>query len=329
MISVIVPIYNVEAYLEKSIRSILDNTYKDLEIICINDGSPDRCLSFLQEMAIEDSRIRIVDQKNQGVQSARNNGLSFATGDYIAFIDPDDRIHPQYFQSLLDCIEQHHADIVTCGTQVFTDDNEIILEDFDIIPYHRLSDKQFFNNYYSRHMCWGRLYRKGIVGETRFIPEINIGEDTLFNLQIISGINDPCIYETKTPLYYYRQRNGSIVRMMKYKDFIALPDWVSNNLFCDDNNKWSWMILLQAIKYALSYRYEVILRKEHENLIHVNMILNNLTRRLLKDKHIDIKVKAIHLAMMVSPQLYRYFRIKDDPSMLTWEKTVKAGTDRQ
>ncbi len=161
MISVIVPVYNVEAYLEKTIRSILNNTFRDLELICINDGSPDSCLSILLKLAKEDPRIRIIDQKNQGVQLARNNELSAAKGDYIAFVDPDDWVHPQYFQLLHDGAERFNADIVICDCQVVYKNDEIPMTECSSIQYHRMSDKQFFKSYYARHMCWGKALLKG------------------------------------------------------------------------------------------------------------------------------------------------------------------------
>ncbi len=329
MISVIVPIYNVEAYLEKCLKSILDNTYRDLEVICIDDGSPDNCLSILQKFANEDARIRIVDQKNQGVQAARNKGLSLATGDYIAFVDPDDWIHPQYFQSLFDCIEQYDADIAICGCQTVREGEDIATEEYDSINFRKLSDTAFFQSYYARHMCWARLYRRSAIEGIRFVPEVKLGDDTLFNLQVISKLKDPKVYETETRMYYYLQRSGSIVRTSKYHDYIVFPEWVFKNVSYDNGFIWSWMILMQSIKFALSYRYEAALRKDQENFAHVNGILRDFSRNLWKDRHIDSKEKAIHFAMIACPWLYRYFRIKDDPSLLEWEKKIRTEADRK
>ena len=106
-ISIIIPVYNVEAYLPSCLDSIINNTFRDLEIICVDDGSPDNCGSILDKYAAEDSRIVVIHQENQGVAVARNNGIREAKGEFVAFIDSDDWIHPQYFQTLLNCIKKN------------------------------------------------------------------------------------------------------------------------------------------------------------------------------------------------------------------------------
>ena len=100
-ISVIIPIYNTAAYLPRCLDSILQNTYRSLEIICVNDGSTDDSAVILERYAAADSRIIAVNQENAGVSAARNTGLDMATGDFIAFVDSDDWVHPQYFEILI------------------------------------------------------------------------------------------------------------------------------------------------------------------------------------------------------------------------------------
>ena len=95
MISVIIPVFNVEEYLDKCLESILTNTYRDLEVICVNDGSTDRCPEILRKWKERDLRVIIVNQENRGVVRVRNSGLDAATGEYIAFVDSDDWIHPR------------------------------------------------------------------------------------------------------------------------------------------------------------------------------------------------------------------------------------------
>ena len=100
-ISVIVPVYNTQPFLERCLQSIINNTYKNIEIICINDGSTDRSLNILNVYAAQDNRIILVNQHNRGISAARNAGLNIATGEYISFIDSDDWIHPDYFKLLM------------------------------------------------------------------------------------------------------------------------------------------------------------------------------------------------------------------------------------
>ena len=103
MISVIIPVFNVEKYLDKCMESVLKNTYRDLEVICVNDGSTDRCPEILRKWQEQDPRVIVVNQENRGVAGGRNSGLDAATGEYIAFVDSDDWIHPGYFESMLNC----------------------------------------------------------------------------------------------------------------------------------------------------------------------------------------------------------------------------------
>lgn len=325
MISVIIPVYNVEPYLEKCIRSVLNNTYRDLEILCINDGSTDSSLSVLRQLAAEDRRIIIINQENKGVQAARNTGLEKASGEYIAFIDSDDEIHPMYFQSLLKCMEEHNADITVCECMRIGENDEPEIRQYDEIEFHQMSDAQFFKNYYARHMCWERLYRRSRIGDIRFSPEVMAAEDTLFNLRTVSGIEDPVVYITSAPMYYYRQRKDSLVTKTMSRGFIDLPVWVAEHDVENDKNKWSWMLLMQAVKFSLSCRYEAWIEKNTEKIHYANQILAVLTGRMMKSRLISVKEKVIHMIMKQSPQFYRYCRIKNDPTMKTWKKTVRDG----
>lgn len=114
-ISVIVPIFKTEAYLRRCLDSILNNTYRNLEIICINDGSPDDSWKILEEYRALDSRFVVLNQENRGISAARNAGMDIATGEFIAFIDSDDWIHPNYFQYLVQLQKANNADIAICG----------------------------------------------------------------------------------------------------------------------------------------------------------------------------------------------------------------------
>ena len=114
LLSVIIPVYNVQEYLGRCLESVIQNTYKNLEIICINDGSTDHSFEILQEYAKKDRRFIVINQKNMGVSAARNTGLEIASGENIAFIDSDDWIHPQYFEILLKMQEICKSDISVC-----------------------------------------------------------------------------------------------------------------------------------------------------------------------------------------------------------------------
>ena len=148
-ISVILPIYNVAPYLAKCLTSIVNNTYKNLEIICVNDGSSDNSLEICRKFAEggQDTDFIIIDQKNAGVSAARNAGLKAATGDYIVFIDPDDYIHPRCLQILYDGLQANNADIALCPFEKVYDGHEIpkISDDFDVLSTFYAIEFQGYN----------------------------------------------------------------------------------------------------------------------------------------------------------------------------------------
>ena len=121
LISVIIPIYNMEKYLGRCLDSILINTYRNLEVICVDDGSKDSSLAILREYAARDSRIIVIAKENGGVSSARNAGLDRMTGECVSFIDPDDLVHPQYFELLLSALEAASAELSICDSRAVED----------------------------------------------------------------------------------------------------------------------------------------------------------------------------------------------------------------
>ena len=126
LISVIVPVYKAEAYLEKSVKSIINQTYKNLEIILVDDGSPDRCGEMCDEFAKKDSRIRVIHKANGGQSSARNAALDIMAGDYVGFVDSDDWIEPNMYEHLYNLILKNNAQISVCGLQCDYDDGKIV-----------------------------------------------------------------------------------------------------------------------------------------------------------------------------------------------------------
>lgn len=136
-ISIIIPVYNTEKYVERCLDSIIANDYENLEIICVNDGSTDNSLKKLREYENKDSRVKVIEIPNGGVSNARNIGIEESTGEYIAFIDSDDCIHNQYFSILLSAIINDNTKMSICDWLMFNDENEIIHKD-----YFQLSKKR-------------------------------------------------------------------------------------------------------------------------------------------------------------------------------------------
>lgn len=207
-ISVIVPIYNVENYLVRCIDSIIYQNYRNLEIILINDGSTDSCGKICDSYAKNDNRIIVIHKENAGQSSARNAGLDICTGDYIAFVDSDDYIHPRTYElcmyimqkELVDFIEFEYNKIT--HTQGF---NDISLNDYEIHSmYDVLKGRILWNKHYS--VVWNKLYNRDFIIKYRF--ELSkIMEDSILFTESVFSINRVVYLPLK--LYYYIQRQGS------------------------------------------------------------------------------------------------------------------------
>jgi glycosyltransferase involved in cell wall biosynthesis len=210
-ISIIVPVYNVEDYLRECIDSIRNQTYHNLEIILIDDESPDQCGIICDKYAQIDSRIKVIHQNNTGVSGARNAGLDIATGKYVAFVDSDDMVHPQYIEFMHRAIRDSGSDIAYCG----------IASENITPPPGLTADKNFaeqevkaFANPLSLYFdewilpnVFNKLISKTLIDETRF-RAYKRAEDLLFCIEILKKAK--CAAGLKRcNLYYYRQRVGS------------------------------------------------------------------------------------------------------------------------
>ena len=328
LISVIIPVYNVETYLLECIHSVQNNTYTNLEIICINDGSTDQCGIILDSLASEDKRIKVLYQENQGVSAARNAGLDYATGEYIAFIDSDDCIYPSYFETLLNCMTEKNADIVVCGCRRFNENEAINMKAHCDIRYKRLSDREFFNHYYARHMIWARLYKKEQLDSTRFANNVSLSEDTLFNLLVVGFIKTPIVYEIDAELYFYRIRASSLVHTIKVERMIDASNWYYSHremVLQNYTGDWNWLLLMQLIKATLSYRHTVrYVHRADEQIQHADYLLTILFHDLENAKELSLKENIVLRCMIGSSYLYRLYRIIQDPTMLTWEKQERS-----
>lgn len=176
-ISVIVPVYKVEEYLDRCVQSILDQSFDNLEVILIDDGSPDRCPAMCDEWAKRDSRITVLHQKNGGASSARNAGLRVAQGKYIGFVDSDDWIEPGMYGSMYELITTNDADMVICEMQRKEKKNKSMAEKVELWDQKKCLDHFFrVNGEEDTHCIWNRLIKKEMLKDFSFI-EGKMNED--------------------------------------------------------------------------------------------------------------------------------------------------------
>lgn len=221
LISVIVPIYNVEKYLEKCVNSILKQTYVNLEIILVNDGSPDRCPEICEKLKKSDARIKVIHQKNGGLSRARNTGIDSAIGKYLVFVDSDDTIEPELVEKLYRCVKKYGVKMAVCGRKyVFEDGKTVnkvpcgIEEIFDFKDAIREMNKFFLFDM----SATSKIFTKELFSNIRF-PEGKLSEDYFIMYKLID-LSQKVAY-ISDPLYNYLQRTNSISRNTKINhDFI-------------------------------------------------------------------------------------------------------------
>lgn len=215
-VSIIIPIYNVEEYLEQCIDSVLAQTHKDIEVILVDDGSPDNCGTICDNYSMKDSRIKVIHKKNGGLSSARNAGLDIATGRYIMFIDSDDFIEQDMVEALLTLKAASNADIACCGAYRYSKGEQPYIIKRTVsnnkIETYGQSDalKKLILRTIDCSSC-NKLYPKELIGSTRFIDGRN-NEDYPFLFELYQRCNT--IAYCNKAYYYYRVREGSITNIV-------------------------------------------------------------------------------------------------------------------
>ncbi|SMC40372.1 Glycosyltransferase involved in cell wall bisynthesis [Oscillospiraceae bacterium] len=221
LISIVVPVYNVEKYLRECVDSILAQTYHNFELLLVDDGATDSSGEICNEYAESDPRIQVFHKENGGLSDARNYGIDRIKGDYITFIDSDDFVGKEYLDILIRMAEEHKADISAIGTIVFEDDGEIpdctvsddiIVETADEAIIDMLLRKNFGLS------AWGKLYASDLFDQIRF-PAGKIYED-LFTTPYVAKESKKIVFSNSRQ-YYYRQRSNSIVHSkLSQKDYV-------------------------------------------------------------------------------------------------------------
>lgn len=212
LISVIVPVYKVEKYLDKCVQSIVDQTYKNLEIILVDDGSPDNCGAMCDIWAAKDNRIKVIHKANGGLSEARNAGMAVATGDWIAFVDSDDWIDAQMYQCLYEAMKTTDSDIAACGARRIWTNGKPAQELRSMNGYCVLEKEDAMEALITSNgvvqTVWNKLYRRN-VAESVLFPAGLIHEDEFWTWQVFAQAKR--IVTLKESYYNYLQRDNSIM----------------------------------------------------------------------------------------------------------------------
>lgn len=207
-ISVIIPVYNAEKYLDKCLDSIENQTFREIEIICVNDGSKDSSLKILNEHAKRDKRIKIVNQVNRGVSAARNNGIRSAKGEYVTFVDADDYIESCTYKSCMKIIEQENPEVFVYKFRI--KEKEEVPRDIDISKCNFYDHSSFMGAYLNSHPAvWDKIFKREFLlkDEIFFKEDISYAEDYVFTLMVFSKAKK--IMDCQNRFYYYRTDNSA------------------------------------------------------------------------------------------------------------------------
>ena len=254
LVSVIIPAYNIEDYIGRCLDSIISQTYKNLEIIVVDDGSRDHTGEILDNYAKKDRRIKVIHKENGGVSSARNKGIEAAEGDYIGFIDGDDLIESEMYKTLVDLLEEENADIAHCGYQMVFPDR--------IDYYHNTGKKKIqtteegLKDLLSGEMIEpglvNKIYKKELIKNCRLDETVKINEDLLMNYQLFKLSQKSVYYDITLYSYMIRSRSatGANSLITKREDALRVLNQIKDD--CINNNLLSiiykrYIYLLMAI----------------------------------------------------------------------------------
>lgn len=225
-ISVIVPVYKVEPYIHRCIDSIINQSYKNLEIILVNDGSPDNSGVICDEYAVKDNRIIVLHKENKGSSCARNAGLDIASGEYIAYVDSDDHIDRSMLEIMMGYMLKNDLEVVEIEP-VTSNTNKIFNNEFKIEDPVTATKRILANSSFS---VWRRVFKRSLVNDMRFIPGI-IHQDVFYTMDVLKKISR--IGYLNSPLYFYNTENESIIRnkysLKKIKTGIRATEYIVNN----------------------------------------------------------------------------------------------------
>lgn len=219
MISIIVPIYKVEPYLRHCLESIIYQTYKDIEILLIDDGSPDNCGNICEEYALKDKRIRVFHTENRGLSAARNLGIKESRGEFIGFVDSDDWIELDMYETLLNKAIEYSADICECNFWFGTNITKYI--DLDEAVYRGTDSLEALFNNKICHVAWNKIYKKELFETVSFPEGRNIEDISIMHL-IIDQATTVVVMDDKK--YHYRQRTDSIKHIYSASNLLDYAD---------------------------------------------------------------------------------------------------------
>lgn len=280
-VSVIVPVYNTEKYLRCCMDSVIGQTLRDIEIVCVNDGSTDDSLAILQEYAAKDERIKIINQENKGLSAARNAGLKVATADYISFIDSDDFVHLTFLERLYNAIQDTNCDIAGCDFAKIRGKREVLPSQKGVEKIYEPALNVLLNRKNFIHFnVWNKLYKRELIRGIPFIEGMYY-EDWVFNTCVFAGAKS--FVWISAPLYGYRISENSIMRssysLKKMNDYVIGIEGVRNFFYENYPSMWEQVKQTRVARTIKMMMNSAIRSKDAEILSQTKRILKELYAR--------------------------------------------------
>ncbi len=314
LVSVIVPVYNVRLYLAEALDSILNQTYNDIEVIIINDGSTDGSAEICAAYAEQDNRICLIHQANKGLSSARNVGLNVMTGDIVAFLDSDDAYSPDYLNLMIKAMICEKADLVVCKyTNHYTNDKMILTGNERALPlateggYDRTQALCAYLEGNINTAVWNKIYKRYLWEHIRF-PDERVYEDIDTTYKVL----DLCkkVYVVNTPLYLYRQRPESITnthtwensrdKLLAYSHF---KEYVESNTPMVFSNQQSQRVRQKYLEYMIRFYIRLLGMNQNGEGSHAHDLRKTIMKEVRNEglKTIDFRYKIVYCLICACP----------------------------
>lgn len=320
-ISIIIPSYNEEKNISRCLDSVMNQTFSDFEVLCVDDGSNDKTFDIIKNYSEKDSRIIPLKNPNKGVSSARNFGIENAKGDYIGFVDSDDFIQPQMYEFLYRAVTENNCDFSVCR---YKKTSEFIQKEYKyktdtFKPENFISfyDSEFTkNNELIFSAIWTKLISKEILKNIKF-NNFRIGEDTVFNAQLCSKDYKSVFVDAELYNYFINTQSVSFTELWHEKWFDLLKTrFISYDLLKEKNKILSAFYLERGMKFLLSYRFN-LKGSPNENKFknQINKYFKEYYISFLKCKNISFKNRISILMFFLIPPLYTAFRKITDKTL--------------
>lgn len=325
-VSIIIPVYNAENFIARCLNSICNQTFENLEIICVNDGSTDNSLQILKEYAQKDSRIVIIDKKNEGVSAARNDGIKRSTGEYITFVDADDWLENAAIEIMHKTIEEKQVDVIRANYFKNKSEKEIVqigdmcnLENACLYSKDENFAKQIMCNMYSEKLLcyvWLLLIKRDVLLKTSLFPiGIPYCEDVVFYTELLENIES--IYFLEKPIYHYYDNQSSCTRSRNYyvrnihslaRAYEKIIKIIENDKFdCNERKNILLNTFSKKITGMLFFMYLTEEKSQKEWASIIEEIMQDITV-LNMIKKTELKEMPVHLSLpfkFISKQKYK------------------------